>query len=65
MASGPKRLPDRVNDNVDSGYARWKTYPDSAEDLQRYIQTAFDMRTEKTDLIDNSRTRKGYNSTCP
>jgi len=65
MASGPKRPPDRVNDNVDSGYARWKKYPDSAEDLQRYIQTAFDLRTEKTELIDNSRARKGYNSTCP
>src|ERR1700737_2851598 len=65
MASGTKRLPDRVNDNVDSGYARWKKYPDSADDLRGFIQTAFDARTEKSDLIDNSRDRKRHNSSCP
>lgn len=59
-----KRLPDRVDDNVDgdNGYARWWKYPTSADQVRQYIQTAFDARTAMTP--DNSRARKINNSPC-
>lgn len=62
-----KKLPARVDDNVDAenGYARWWQYPSSAGSLKNLIQTAFDDRTLKKDLIDNTRPRKKYNSSCP
>lgn len=58
-----KRLPDRVDDNVDDekGYARWWKYPTSADQVKRHIQTAFDARS-RTPV--NSRARKISNSAC-
>ncbi len=58
-----KRLPDRVEDNVDgkNGYARWWKYPTSADQVKRYIRTAFDARS-RTPV--NNRTRKIKNSPC-
>jgi hypothetical protein len=62
-----KQLPPRVNDNVDgeNGYARWWKYPSSGASLRSLIDQAFEARTSKADLIDNTRDRKKYNSTCP
>jgi hypothetical protein len=62
-----RRLPPRLADNVDGdqGYARWRKYPSSASSLRGFIQEAFDARTSKVDLINNSRARKNYNSQCP
>jgi MTH538 TIR-like domain (DUF1863) len=68
VANDPDRqLPPRLDDNVDDGkgYARWWKYPSSPASLQSCIEIAFDARTSKTHLIDNSRFRKTYNSTCP
>jgi hypothetical protein len=62
-----KKLPDRVADNWDGedGYARWWKYPSSAELVRSRIETAFTERTTRAHLIDNSRARKLYNSSCP
>jgi hypothetical protein len=64
-----KRLPSRLDDNVqgkdgDAGYARWWKYPTSTQSLKRLIETAFKARTEKADLIENSRARKRSDSSC-
>jgi hypothetical protein len=62
-----KRLPDRVDDNVSntSLYARWKKYPTSDDDLAAWIEDAYNARTTRAHLINNTRVRKKYNSTCP
>jgi hypothetical protein len=62
-----KKLPPRVDDNVNGsdGYARWYKYPASASSLQSCIEEAFQARTSKASLIDNTRERKKYNSQCP
>ncbi len=67
VATDPDRqLPPRLADNVDGdkGYARWRKYPSSAASLRGFIQEAFEARESKTHLIDNSRPRKKYNSSC-
>jgi hypothetical protein len=62
-----KQLPPRVDDNVDGdkGYARWWKYSSSRASLRSLIDEAFEARTSKAHLIDNTRERKKYNSTCP
>lgn len=62
-----KQLPARVADNVDDskGYARWWKYPTSSSQVRNYIEEAFQARTGKASLADNSRARRTYNSTCP
>jgi hypothetical protein len=62
------KLPPRVNDNVDSNnkkYARYWKYPSSVSSLQGLIEQAFQARTTKASVIDNSRERKINNSQCP
>ena len=61
-------LPPRVNDNVDSDnkkYARYWKYPTSVSSLQGLIEQAFQARTTRPSIIDNSRERKINNSQCP
>lgn len=73
VASNPtRRLPPRAHDNVirnadrvDTGYARWMTYPTSKAGLRSWIEDAFVARTERAHLIDNRRSRKKNNSPCP
>jgi len=61
-----RRLPARVDDNVndDKLYARWMKYPTSKAGLRSMVQEAFDARTSKAHLIDNSRARRQNNSAC-
>lgn len=61
-----KRLPDRVADNVNGkhGYARWWKYPSSARGLAEMIEEAYDFRSTRDHLIDNSRSLRAYNSSC-
>lgn len=61
-----KQLPPRVADNVDGagGYARWWKHPSSVKGLQELIEEAFQARTSKAHLINNSRARKVNNSAC-
>jgi hypothetical protein len=62
-----RQLPPRVDDNVagEQGYARWWKYPSTVSQLQRCITQAFDARTSKAHLINNTRDRKINNSPCP
>ena len=62
-----RQLPPRLADNVDGDkkYARCWKYPTSTEQLRRYIQEAYDARKAKAEMIDNSRPRKRYSSSCP
>lgn len=61
-----KKLPARVSDNVDGedGYARWWKYPTSASSLASLIETAYDARNARYDLVDNTRALRSYNSAC-
>lgn len=64
--SSDRQLPPRAADNVDgdAGYARWWKYPTTEAGLRSCIETAFEARSSKTHLIDNSRARKKSNSSC-
>lgn len=66
VANGPKKLPARVDDNVDDskGYARWWKYPETKSGLRSMIEEAFEARKSKSDLIDNTRERRTNNSEC-
>ncbi|WP_371597754.1 TIR domain-containing protein [Streptomyces sp. NBC_00564] len=66
IENSTKTLPDRVSDNVNGtgGYARWWKYPSSVGGLQSMIEEAFQARTSRVDLIDNSRARRMRNSSC-
>lgn len=59
-----RQLPARVSDNVDSGYAHWWKYPSSANHLAEMIETAYEDRSAKDYLVDNSRPLRSYNSSC-
>lgn len=61
-----KQLPPRVNDNVvgDDKYARWFKYPSDEGQVRAAIEEAFQARSTKSELIDNSRARKRNNSSC-
>lgn len=66
--AGSSRLPARVNDNYVKGgnsYAKYWSYPYNASTLQGWIQQAFDARSSKAHLIDNSRARRKRSSPCP
>lgn len=64
-----KKLPGRAADNVlgtngDEGYARWWKYPSSTEGLRSCIEIAYQARTAKAHLIDNTRARRMTNAAC-
>ena len=59
-----KTLPNRVNHNVDSGYAKFYKYPSSTNSLSNIIDEAFDARFDKDGLIVNPRDRYTYNKSC-
>lgn len=63
--------PSRVSDNLcrDSnekniGYARYYIYPDSKEKLYNWIEEAYSARTNRANLIKNSKEMMKYNSKC-
>jgi hypothetical protein len=69
VAQSGAPLPERLKDNVkgkdgNEGYARYWVYPKSASSLKRMVQEAYDARTSKSQLIDNSRARRLRNSAC-
>lgn len=64
-------MPPRVSENVirdekmnDIGYARYYTYPSSKEQLQKWIEDAFEARTTRAKLIKNSNEMMKYNAKC-
>ena len=58
-------LPERVKLNIDSGYAKFYPYPDSAMTLSSWIEDAYSARTGRAGMIENPRIRKGSNEACP
>lgn len=58
------KLPERVKKNTDSGYAKFRSYPASGQQLAGWIEDAFEARTERAELIENPRARKVNNSPC-
>jgi hypothetical protein len=67
--SDASKLPSRVDDNLPrtSGpdkYARWYRYPASSSQLKGWVQDAFDARTSRNGLINNTRARKINSSPC-
>ena len=63
------RLPDRVRDNwvdgdIAASYASFRSYPASALALRQDIETAFQARDQKAELVDNTRSLRRANSPC-
>lgn len=65
-AVNDKRLPDRLADNHDGqdGYARWWKYPTSTQSLSNMIEEAYEARTTKAHLADNTRPLFDRNRSC-
>lgn len=65
---GSAYLPPRLLDNWSEGnsdcYARFWTYPKSAEQLGSWIDDAYNARTRRSHLIKNSQDMIKYNSKC-
>lgn len=64
-------LPPRVSANVirdsngnDIGYARYYRYPNSKDELKRWIEDAHSARTSRAKLIKNSNEMMHYNAKC-
>jgi hypothetical protein len=62
MASSPVTVPERFQDNLKNGYAMFKTYPPTPEDLRTWIQQALERRDTVTP--DNSRPLQKKNDNC-
>ena len=58
-------LPERVQTNVKSGYAKFYKYPASSVDLNVIIEEAFRARTTLQDKIVNPRDKFSNNRSCP
>lgn len=63
-------LPGRVADNWvadDQGasYTRYLSYPTSTAVVRKHIESAFEDRTEKGNLVDNTRALRRSNASCP
>lgn len=72
MGSSNPRLPARLNDNVtrdanddDIGYARYMSYPTYKSTLRDYIEDAYNARTSRAGLKNNSRDRRTRSAACP
>jgi hypothetical protein len=57
-------LPDRISDNLtgDNGYARWWTYPTTTSALATCIDLAYQYRTTRGHLVDNTRALRSQNA---
>lgn len=65
MSGGKPTLPLRVSDNVGDGrYGRYIEYPAQGSWLQEWIEDAYNARTNRSNLINNSRSRRERNSDC-
>ena len=65
---GSAHMPPRLEDNWTSGhnncYARYYVYPSSANGLGEWIDDAYNARTSRNNLINNSQSMMKYNSQC-
>lgn len=58
------RLPERVELNVEAGYASYHWHPSSGAQLAQWIEDAYSARTARASLITNPRARKPSNDSC-
>lgn len=65
LADNYRTLPNRVQLNVNSGYAKFYKYPQSQDSFIRIIEEAFQARTMLANKIENPRDRFSCNRTCP
>ncbi len=61
LEDGDACLPNRLSDNMKSGYAKWYKYPSSAASLKSMIDEAYNADTSK---IDNSRQKMKRSTSC-
>lgn len=60
-------LPERFQSNYssdDSGYARFRPYPTSEDQLRNWIEDAYTARTARKDLVKNANEVWSYNHRC-
>jgi hypothetical protein len=62
LGSGPTTVPERFQDNLTAGYAVFKTYPTSSEDLRGWILQALERRDTVTP--NNARQLRQKNDSC-
>ncbi|MDZ7751425.1 MAG: TIR domain-containing protein [Gammaproteobacteria bacterium] len=65
LAESFRSLPERVQANVDSGYAKFYKYPSSQSGFNGIVEEAFDARTTLARKIVNKRERFSNNRKCP
>lgn len=62
----PARVRDNwVKDDPAASYARYLSYPTSKSEIRANIESAFQDRTSKSSLVDNSRALRRLNASCP
>ncbi len=60
--SNNTKIPERLQDNVDTGYAKVYRYPDYAySELEKWIDEAYERKENNNDIVDNSRPFYRYN----
>jgi hypothetical protein len=64
VPSAPARLVDNVPNDGSAAYGRYRYYPKTATELRTQIEDAFQARTARAHLIDNSRGLRQRNSSC-
>lgn len=61
----PRVAANREFDGKDeTGYAKYYPYPTSKENLRRWIEDAYDARTTRAHLINNTNEMMKYNAKC-
>ena len=55
------KVPERLQDNVNTGYAKLYTYPLYPSYLEDWIEEAFERKEKEEYLVDNSRALYKYN----
>jgi hypothetical protein len=63
--TSPKRLPDRVQSNVDYGYSQWMKYPTSANMLSTIVEEAIRRRDSLDPAVNSTRNLRVRSSQCP
>lgn len=59
---GTSLIPDRLYDNVQSGYARLYNWTENALEVKGFVEEAFDARSKLSDLARNGRVQMSRNS---
>ena len=60
----PYIVPQRLVDNIDSGYATLYGWTEEKDVIKKIVEDAFQNRVKKADSINNSRIQFKYNRSC-